>query len=32
MHEAKNLGIMSDEKLNWTRHVNLPIANAHSKL
>ena len=30
--EAKNLGIVFDEELNWTRHVNLSIAKAYGKL
>ena len=30
--EAKNLGIVFDEELNWTRHVNLCTAKAYGKL
>ena len=31
-YEAKNLGLVMDEELNWTRHVNLSIAKAYGKL
>ena len=31
-YEAKNLGIIFDEELNWIRHVNLMIAKAYGKL
>ena len=31
-YEAKNLGIVVDEELTWTRHVNLSIAKAYGKL
>ena len=31
-YEVKNLGIIFDEELNWTRHVNLCTATAYGKL
>ena len=31
-YEVKNLGIIFDEELTWTRHVNLSIAKAYGKL
>ena len=31
-YEAKNLGIVFDEELSWTRHVNLSVAKAYGKL
>ena len=31
-YEAKNLGIVFDEELSWTRHVNLCTATAYGKL
>ena len=31
-YEVKNLGIIFDEALNWTRHVNLCTATAYGKL
>ena len=32
VYEAKNLGIIFDEELSWTRHVNLSSAKAYGKL